>query len=161
MSLGIDALDAPGATGSYDSDFASKAAVVRGGMHACAAHLAWVLRHACTPLCCTAVAWRQRLPRSAAVAAGPTPRMHAAPAMQACEALISGGYDFALLHVKAVDDTGHDRMVAMKVGHITRKGQREKLLRSGRGFTDWVAVSACHLIKRPDVAQSHAPPCAR
>ncbi len=31
-------------------------------------------------------------------------------------ALVDGGYDFGLLHVKAVDDTGHDRMVAMKVG---------------------------------------------
>jgi len=60
MSLGIDSLDAPGATGSYDSDLASKAAT-------------------------------------------------------ACAALAAGGYEFALLHVKAVDDTGHDRMVAMKV----------------------------------------------
>jgi 2,3-bisphosphoglycerate-independent phosphoglycerate mutase len=60
MSFDIEPLDAPGATGSYDSDFASKAAV-------------------------------------------------------ACGALVSGGFDFALLHVKAVDDTGHDRMLAMKV----------------------------------------------
>jgi 2,3-bisphosphoglycerate-independent phosphoglycerate mutase len=60
MSFDIEPLDAPGATGSYDSDFASKAAV-------------------------------------------------------ACAALVSGGFDFALLHVKAVDDTGHDRMLAMKV----------------------------------------------
>lgn len=60
MSLGVDALEAPGATGSYDSDLASKAAV-------------------------------------------------------ACGALISGGYDFALLHVKAVDDAGHDRLAGAKV----------------------------------------------
>jgi 2,3-bisphosphoglycerate-independent phosphoglycerate mutase len=60
MSFDIEPLDAPGATGSYDSDFASKAAV-------------------------------------------------------ACSALVNGGFDFALLHVKAVDDTGHDRMLAMKV----------------------------------------------
>ncbi len=31
------------------------------------------------------------------------------------QALTEGGYSFGLLHVKAVDDTGHDRMVAMKV----------------------------------------------
>ncbi|MEW5299605.1 MAG: hypothetical protein WDW38_004353 [Sanguina aurantia] len=31
------------------------------------------------------------------------------------EAVTSGGHSFGLLHVKAVDDTGHDRRVAMKV----------------------------------------------
>lgn len=60
MSFDIVSLDAPGATGSYDSHFASKAAV-------------------------------------------------------AADALVNKGYDFALVHVKAVDDTGHDRMLAMKV----------------------------------------------
>ncbi|KAI8467172.1 MAG: 2,3-bisphosphoglycerate-independent phosphoglycerate mutase-domain-containing protein [Monoraphidium minutum] len=59
MCLGIEPLDAPRGTGSYDTDLASKAET-------------------------------------------------------ACGALLSGGYDFALLHVKAVDDTGHDRMPAMK-----------------------------------------------
>lgn len=60
MSFDIVSLDAPGATGSYDSHFASKAAV-------------------------------------------------------AADALVNGGFDFCLVHVKAVDDTGHDRMLAMKV----------------------------------------------
>lgn len=60
LSLGLDSLTAPGATGSYNSHFASKAAT-------------------------------------------------------AAAALTQGGYDFVLLHVKAVDDTGHDRMLAMKV----------------------------------------------
>lgn len=32
------------------------------------------------------------------------------------DALISGACDFAFLHVKAVDDTGHDRAAALKVG---------------------------------------------
>lgn len=32
------------------------------------------------------------------------------------EAVTTGGYSFGFLHVKAVDDTGHDRRVAMKVG---------------------------------------------
>ncbi len=31
------------------------------------------------------------------------------------EALAAGGYGFAFLHVKAVDDTGHDRDTALKV----------------------------------------------
>lgn len=61
MSFDIVSLDAPGATGSYDSNFASKAAV-------------------------------------------------------AANALVNEGLDFCLVHVKAVDDTGHDRMLAMKVG---------------------------------------------
>jgi 2,3-bisphosphoglycerate-independent phosphoglycerate mutase len=61
MSFGVDAVEAPGATGFYTSDFSSKAAT----MARCLTH---------------------------------------------------GGYSFGFLHVKAVDDTGHDRMVAMKVG---------------------------------------------
>lgn len=56
----MPALHAPGATGSYDSHLASKAAVAAG-------------------------------------------------------ALAGGGHDFVMVHVKAVDDTGHDRMLAMKV----------------------------------------------
>lgn len=31
------------------------------------------------------------------------------------EALIGGSYKFGFLHVKAIDDTGHDRAVALKV----------------------------------------------
>ena len=30
-------------------------------------------------------------------------------------ALVKGGYELGFLHVKAVDDTGHDRALAMKV----------------------------------------------
>lgn len=61
MSFDIVSLQAPGATGSYDSHFASKAAV-------------------------------------------------------AADALVNRGFDFCMIHVKAVDDTGHDRMLGMKVG---------------------------------------------
>ncbi len=32
-----------------------------------------------------------------------------------CVAAGAGAYDFAFLHVKAVDDTGHDRLVDLKV----------------------------------------------
>ena len=31
------------------------------------------------------------------------------------EALISGKYDFGFLHIKAIDDTGHDRAACLKV----------------------------------------------
>ena len=31
------------------------------------------------------------------------------------EALVEGGNDLGFLHIKAVDDTGHDRALAMKV----------------------------------------------
>lgn len=60
LSFDIDALTAPGATGAYNSDFASKASTI-------------------------------------------------------CRAVTQDGYEFGLVHVKAVDDTGHDRLVSMKV----------------------------------------------
>lgn len=75
MSLGMTPVEAPGATGAYNSDFASKA-------------------------------------RTAA------------------ECLARGGFDVVLLHVKAVDDAGHDRNLPLKVrllevvdvmlGHVLR-----------------------------------------
>ena len=61
MSLDITAIEAPGATGYYNSAFHAKAATV-----------------------CDALTQQQ-------------------------------GYEFGLLHVKAVDDTGHDRRVHSKV----------------------------------------------
>ncbi|KAK9817062.1 hypothetical protein WJX72_008993 [[Myrmecia] bisecta] len=33
-------------------------------------------------------------------------------------ALVGGGYDFGFLHIKAVDDTGHDRQIALKVRYL-------------------------------------------
>lgn len=42
-------------------------------------------------------------------------QLHAKAAAVAA-ALAGGGYDFAFLHVKAVDDTGHDRDTVLKVG---------------------------------------------
>jgi 2,3-bisphosphoglycerate-independent phosphoglycerate mutase len=42
----------------------------------------------------------------------------AAKAAAAAEALVNQDYDFVLLHVKAVDDTGHDRLLAMKVRYL-------------------------------------------
>lgn len=60
MSFDMVSIDAPGATGSYNSALHSKAATV-------------------------------------------------------CSALTSGDYDFGFVHVKAVDDTGHDRMMTWRV----------------------------------------------
>jgi hypothetical protein len=34
------------------------------------------------------------------------------------DALIAGVCDFGFLHIKAVDDTGHDRATALKVTHL-------------------------------------------
>jgi len=42
----------------------------------------------------------------------------AAKAATVADALISGACDFAFLHVKAVDDTGHDRAAALKVAYL-------------------------------------------
>ena len=41
-----------------------------------------------------------------------------AKAAAVAEALIGGRRDFVFLHVKAVDDTGHDRQPAQKVGRV-------------------------------------------
>lgn len=38
-----------------------------------------------------------------------------AKASTMCDAMASGQYDFGFVHVKAVDDTGHDRMMAWRV----------------------------------------------
>jgi 2,3-bisphosphoglycerate-independent phosphoglycerate mutase len=59
MSLGIDVIEAEGATGNYRTALHAKAAA-------------------------------------------------------ACAALAGSGYTFSFVHVKAVDDTGHDRLTALK-----------------------------------------------
>lgn len=46
------------------------------------------------------------------------------------EALSRGGFQFGFLHVKAVDDTGHDFLVQQKVGGQERL--RLNLLGAGR-----------------------------
>lgn len=35
-----------------------------------------------------------------------------------CEGVVSGGFDFGFVHVKAVDDAGHDRLWALRVRYI-------------------------------------------
>ncbi len=61
-----------------------------------------------------------------------------AKAAAVAEALTEGRHDFVFLHVKAVDDTGHDRQPAQKVGGVRRKimvsvrtrdGMRSNILR--------------------------------
>ena len=162
MSLGIQPLEAPGATGSYDTDVASKAETVRApawqcwwcslfcaweggyaslGMHAI--RVCHVCMHVCGFVCgavtrgmcvlraqlgtdCvprTGGASCKTAPGTSLATHPPEPRPSSKrthprrrSSFKAVGALVSGGYDFALLHVKAVDDTGHDRMAAMKVG---------------------------------------------
>ncbi|KAK9901638.1 hypothetical protein WJX75_006034 [Coccomyxa subellipsoidea] len=63
MSLGMDCLSAPGATGDYRTQFHKKAEAISA-------------------------------------------------------ALVDGGYRFGMLHVKAVDDTGHDRQAVLKVRYL-------------------------------------------
>ncbi|GAB4817188.1 hypothetical protein N2152v2_004234 [Parachlorella kessleri] len=89
MSLGLDVLEAEGATGDYRTLFHKKAEVI-------------------------------------------------------AKALTTGGYDFGFLHIKAVDDTGHDRLVDLKASAVRYEevvdrmvGQLLRLLwqaeRAGRG----------------------------
>ena len=65
MTLGMDWIPAPGATGSYDSDFDAKSAAI-------------------------------------------------------VEAVTAGGHQFGFVHVKAVDDCGHDRLWRHRVRYIER-----------------------------------------
>ncbi len=101
MSLGIDRLEAPGTTG-----------------HACSHHL----------LCCAAlrcdVLQVHTVHGPVHVNCGAHEVCHDvgdyrtqfhAKAETIAEALSSGKYDFGFLHIKAVDDTGHDQHPVLKV----------------------------------------------
>jgi 2,3-bisphosphoglycerate-independent phosphoglycerate mutase len=35
-----------------------------------------------------------------------------------CNAVTNGGFDFGFVHVKAVDDTGHDRLWGLRIRYI-------------------------------------------
>lgn len=84
MSFDIDRLEAPGATGAYNSALHAKAATIADAL--------------------TGVT----LPEGQ----GQDEQQGQGGGGSQCYA----GYEFGFVHVKAVDDTGHDRMVAMKVG---------------------------------------------
>lgn len=81
LSLGIDLLDAPGATGDYRTLLTSKV---------------------------TAIA------KALAAPLEPSPQIFV-PGDNKCSIGRSGGYDFGFLHVKAVDDAGHDKATELKV----------------------------------------------
>ncbi|GFR43969.1 hypothetical protein Agub_g5113, partial [Astrephomene gubernaculifera] len=90
LSFDIDALEAPGATGSYHSAF-----------------------HAKVDTICDALTGRIRPPQAAQQQEGGEQQ----EGEQEEEGGEGGdrGYEFGFVHVKAVDDTGHDRMAQNKV----------------------------------------------
>lgn len=45
-----------------------------------------------------------------------------AKAAAIADALARDSYDFGFLHVKAVDDTGHDKLLALKVSYSELRG---------------------------------------
>lgn len=112
MSLGIRVLEVPGTTGDYRTLFHRQAGSRPRVTSAPA--LAWNAdaasrsmdsreRHGCVHV--LQALWGRCLPcaacRKAEAIAG---------------ALSSGGFNFGFLHVKAVDDTGHDFLLDQKVG---------------------------------------------
>ncbi|CAA7045112.1 unnamed protein product [Microthlaspi erraticum] len=81
MSLGIDILEAPGATGDYRTLLTSKAVAIANALSA--------------PL-------------------NPTPNVFV-PGEDGHKPGRSDGYDFGFLHIKAIDDAGHDKATMFKV----------------------------------------------
>ncbi|MCO5563528.1 hypothetical protein L7F22_017172 [Adiantum nelumboides] len=84
LSLGIDILEAPGATGDYRTLLTSKAIAISEALAA--------------PTSCVPCIF---IPGSDNLCPGR-----------------GEGYDFGFLHVKAVDDAGHDKATALKVGAL-------------------------------------------
>ncbi|KAL3696435.1 hypothetical protein R1sor_010511 [Riccia sorocarpa] len=81
LSLGIDILDAPGATGDYRTLLTSKAAAIAGALSA-----------------------PSKSPPSIFI-----------PGEEDSKPGRREGYDFGFLHIKAIDDAGHDKAVELKV----------------------------------------------
>uniref|UniRef100_A0A0D6QXB3 Metalloenzyme domain-containing protein n=1 Tax=Araucaria cunninghamii TaxID=56994 RepID=A0A0D6QXB3_ARACU len=81
LSLGVDILEAPGATGDYRTLLTSKAKAIAKALSA--------------PL-------------------EPPPPIFV-PGEEDCKPGRSEGYDFGFLHIKAIDDTGHDKATLLKV----------------------------------------------
>jgi 2,3-bisphosphoglycerate-independent phosphoglycerate mutase len=96
MSLGIQVLCCPGATGSCLASQTLPLVLLVVSMRALrepdASHTSTVMH------------------------AGDYKTQFHAKAATMADALINGPHGFGFLHVKAVDDTGHDRAVPMKVG---------------------------------------------
>ncbi|AQK40308.1 probable 2,3-bisphosphoglycerate-independent phosphoglycerate mutase [Zea mays] len=106
LSLGIDILEAPGATGDYRTLLTSKAKAIAKALS--------------SPM-------------------GTPPRVFV-PGEDEYKAGKENGYDFGFLHIKAIDDAGHDKAVKLKVRGLEAVdrafGQLARLL--------WEAENAGH-----------------
>ncbi|XP_020265458.1 uncharacterized protein LOC109841023 [Asparagus officinalis] len=117
LSLGIDILEAPGATGDYRTLLTSKAKAIANALSA--------------PL-------------------EPCPGVFV-PGEDDAKPGRAGGYDFGFLHIKAIDDAGHDKATLLKVRGLEAVdkaiGQLAKLLwpaeKSGN-FQYYICVTGDH-----------------
>ncbi|CAL5223026.1 g5481 [Coccomyxa viridis] len=87
-----------------------------------------------------------------------------AKAEAAADALVNGATDMVFLHIKAVDDTGHDRLTALKVGFLSAidlmLGQLIKRLHSAsksRAQCTFIAVTGDHSTPVEYGDHSHEP----
>ncbi|XP_073060467.1 uncharacterized protein [Primulina eburnea] len=117
LSLGIDILEAPGATGDYRTLLTSKATAIANALSA-----------------------PQQLCPNVFV-----------PGEEEHEPGRSNGYDFGFLHIKAIDDAGHDKASIFKVKGLEAVdraiGQLAKLLwlaESSGAFQYYVCVTGDH-----------------
>ncbi|XP_061362088.1 uncharacterized protein LOC133305861 isoform X2 [Gastrolobium bilobum] len=117
LSLGIDILEAPGATGDYRTLLTSKASAIAKALSA--------------PL-------------------QSSPRVFV-PGEDEHKAGRSDGYDFGFLHIKAIDDAGHDKASILKVKALeavdTAVGQLARLLweaESTGNFQFFLCVTGDH-----------------
>lgn len=104
MSLGIKVLHCPGATGGCSSrNLHTLESVVNSLLAVIQMYVAQIQCHDLGKQASTVIC------------AGDYKTQFHAKAAAMGDALINGSHDFGFLHVKAVDDTGHDRAVPMKV----------------------------------------------
>lgn len=109
LSFDIDSLEAPGATGSYNSNLSSKATTI------------------CAALTGAVSSPEQQLQAMELSKEKEEKEEEPQPPVLTAEQCANpgpggGGYQFGFVHVKAVDDTGHDRMVGFKVRVAYRVG---------------------------------------
>ncbi|RID59860.1 hypothetical protein BRARA_F03057 [Brassica rapa] len=113
MSLGIDILEAPGATGDYRTLLTSKAVAIANALSA--------------PL-------------------SPCPNVFV-PGEDGHKPGRSGGYDFGFLHIKAIDDAGHDKATMFKVKGLEAVDkairQLAKLLWQAESCSDYQYFLGC------------------
>ncbi|GIL98398.1 hypothetical protein Vretimale_3768 [Volvox reticuliferus] len=128
MSFDIDALDAPGATGSYDSMFHAKVETICDAVTGCYRAPAEGAREQQQQ---EQQQQQQEMQAQSGHGGNTTALEDAKPTSSAAGACVErttgaeagagngsgddGSYQFGFVHVKAVDDTGHDRMLQNKV----------------------------------------------